>query len=265
MRLQKTIGVLLCLTALVACTSKKNKTETSPKKEISSKAIPLSKAELLAQKTIEAHGGELYETAHFSFDFRENSYQFKNDFNNYEYIKTSNKEKIVTQDLLKNGQLTRTLNNEVIDLNDKELKSATGAINSVIYFATLPHKLKDASVLKTYIGTTTIHDKNYEILGITFQQEGGGEDFDDQFHYWINTETHKIDYLAYNYKVNGGGVRFRSAYNRRVVEGITFQDYSNYKAELGTPLKELGALYEAGKLKELSKIETANVVSLSDK
>ena len=68
-----------------------------------------------------------------------------------------------------------------------------------------------------------------------------------------------MDYLAYNYKVNGGGVRFRSSYNRRNVGGIIFQDYINYKAEVGTPLKDLPTLYENDKLKEVSRIDTENV------
>ena len=53
------------------------------------------------------------------------------------------------------------------------------------------------------------------------------------------------------------------AYNTRVIDGITFQDYINYKAAVGTALKDLPALYEKGKLKELSKIETENVVNLN--
>ena len=62
--------------------------------------------------------------------------------------------------------------------------------------------------------------------------------------------------------MNGGGVRFRSAYNSRNVGGIIFQDYVNYKAEMGTPLGDLPKLFEQGRLKELSKIDTENVINL---
>jgi hypothetical protein len=37
-----------------------------------------------------------------------------------------------------------------------------------------------------------------------FGQDGGGKDFDDEFHYWINKQTHKVDYLAYSYRTNDG-------------------------------------------------------------
>ena len=122
--------------------------------------------------------------------------------------------------------------------------------------------MQDKAVKKSYQGTTTIKGKTYEILEIRFEQEGGGRDHDDVFHYWINQESNVIDYLAYNYQVNGGGVRLRSAYNSRNIGGIIFQDYVNYKADIGTPLGDLPKLLEQGKLKELSRIETENVVQL---
>ncbi|GHC50805.1 DUF6503 family protein [Ulvibacter litoralis] len=266
MRIHTSVLVLLTITTLLACNNKKTETTTSSEeKEMTVAPTKLSEAEILLNEAIQAHGGDLYDTANYSFVFRENTYTFKNDGQSYEYTKTAKKEDSTTIDVLKNGVFSRTVNNEPVTLSEKKTKSATGAINSVIYFATLPHKLNDASVLKEYLGETTIKGQTYAVLGITFKQEGGGEDFDDEFHYWINSETKKIDYLAYNYKVNKGGVRFRSAYNRSVIDGITFQDYINYKVEVGTPLLDIPSLYEAGKLTELSKIETEQILNLNNK
>jgi len=78
--------------------------------------------------------------------------------------------------------------------------------------------------------------------------------------YWINEETGIIDYLAYNYIVNGGGVRFREAINSRKINDIVFQDYINYKPESKeTPLNELDNLFENGQLKELSRIISEDI------
>ena len=66
-------------------------------------------------------------------------------------------------------------------------------------------------------------------LKVTFKEEGGGEDFQDEYRYWINQKNHEIDYLAYNYLTDGGGTRFRRAINKRKIVGIFFQDYVNYK------------------------------------
>ena len=266
MRIHHHLLAIVCSITVFSCNDKKKEVVTPyPQEEVETPVKPASKAEVILNQAIEAHGGDLYNSANYSFIFRDNTYHFKNDNQNYEYTKISKKDNNITIDILKNGKLYRTVNGDTVSLNEKQIKGATGGINSVIYFATLPHKLNDASVNKTYIGDITIKEKNYAVLGITFNQEGGGEDFDDQYRYWINTETKKIDYLAYNYSVNNGGVRFRAAYNKRVVDGITFQDYTNYEAEVGTPLDQLPELFEAGKLKELSKIKTEDIINLSTK
>jgi hypothetical protein len=258
MRIQKTAFILFYIAILlVACNAK-----IATNNNMVTNAKELTKAEFLLSESIKAHGGVLYDTAHYSFVFRGIRYEFKNAGTSFEYTKFSKTNTTTVKDVLMNENFIRMMDNDTLLLDDKTKKAATGAINSVIYFATLPHKLNDASVIKKIIGETIIDNEHYSILGITFQKEGGGEDFDDQFHYWINKKTNKIDYLAYSYNVNGGGIRFRSAYNRRVIDGITFQDYINYEVKLGTPLNILGNLYESGVLKELSRIDTENVIHL---
>ncbi|WP_046755887.1 DUF6503 family protein [Kordia jejudonensis] len=253
---------------LVACDAKEKSTsnsETPTSVEESAQAETtktVDKATKIIEETIQSHGGELYDEANYQFVFRDKTYRFKNDGNSYVYEVESTKDGKIIRDVLDNGKFSRTINNKSVELSEKNTTSAIGAVNSVIYFATLPHKLKDTSVNTSFVEETTIKNQTYNVIKVTFSQEGGGEDFEDEYHYWINKTTKKVDYLAYNYQVNGGGVRFRSAYNVRVVDGITFQDYINYKAPVGTPLKELPALYEKGKLKELSKIETQQIINL---
>jgi hypothetical protein len=257
--------LLLCLYIVVTCISCKNNTDTVVETTIpilvNKGTIAPSKAITSINQAIKAHGGDLYETADYSFVFRQKNYRFVNNGDKYTYEVRSTKKGVSTIDQLENNIFTRTQAGEPMELSEKDIEKYTGALNSVIYFATLPHKLKDDAVHKKYIEEITINGRNYDVIEITFSQEGGGEDFDDEYYYWINQDTRKIEYLAYNYQVNGGGVRFRQAFNTRVVEGITFQDYINYKAPVKTPLKELPVLFEQGKLKELSKIITENIVN----
>ena len=255
-----TITFLIGIT-LFACTS-------SVKKEAQqaiSSVKETSKAEEIIVASIEAHGGELYDKAHFRFTFRENSYRFKNNDNQFEYeFNGLNKQGDSVRTILIEKSINVWINNEPLNLTEKQKVSYSDNLNSVIYFATLPHKLKDNSVNKTYEGTTSIFNKTYEVIKVTFDQEGGGTDFDDEYYYWINAESNLMDYLAYNYQTNGGGVRFRAAYNPRNVGGIHFQDYINYKAEVGTPLGKLPQLLENDNLEELSRIETENIVAVKN-
>jgi hypothetical protein len=260
--MKKSILTLCVLAAVtISCNSKKESQDDNLKNDTNATAKPLSKADSIVHLAIEAHGGDLYTNADFSFVFRDKKYRFKNDGSNYEYSSTIQKGDSLIKDVMINSDFTRYINTQKQNLTAEDSGKYGESLNSVIYFATLPYKLNDASVHKKYIEQTTIKGKQYDVIQVTFGQDGGGKDFDDQYHYWINKETHKIDYLAYNYQVNDGGVRFRVAFNTRVVAGITFQDYINYEAPVKTPLKDLPALYEQGKLKEASKILTENVVS----
>ncbi|WP_452601690.1 DUF6503 family protein [Pontimicrobium sp. MEBiC06410] len=256
----------LCLTSCkdtVRVTATKAPTPNIIKADTLTPAKTLSKAELLVNKAIKAHGGRLYNNASYTFIFRKKEYSFTNNGSNYRYEMKNETEGDLIYDVLENGTLTRVINDKRVNLNEKQIKAYSGALNSVIYFATLPHKLNDAAVNKAFKGTTSIKNEDYNIIEITFNKEGGGQDHDDEFYYWINTKTNTIDFLAYNYLVNGGGVRFRSAYNARTVDGIRFQDYINFKAPANTPLKDLPKLYENGELKELSRIETENIINLN--
>lgn len=233
----------------------------SPKSQLAT-TTKLSQAEQILAQTIAAHGGKRYDVAHYGFSFRDKQYSFKNEAGAYRYSRSQQKNGYKILDVMDNEGLKRSIDGEYIQLGKEEQGKIAESVNSVIYFATLPHKLQDVAVNKAYKGETTIKGKKYHVLEVTFQEEGGGKDHDDQFHYWINQADNTIDYLAYNYQVGKGGVRFREAYNRRTVAGIIFQDYVNYKADLGTPLADLPALFEANKLKKLSVIETENVTAL---
>lgn len=230
---------------------------TTSQKAISIANTPLATA-------IKSHGGKKYETAHIGFTFRKKAYTFKNNGGAYEYTRTEVKDGQEIFDVLNNDGFKRSVDGAIQTLTDKKSLSYGNSLNSVIYFAQLPYKLDDPAVTQIAKGTTTIKGKNYAIVQVSFAEEGGGTDHDDTYYYWVNQSTNIIDYLAYDFHVNGGGVRFRSAYNPRKVDGIHFQDYVNYKAPVGTPLADLPAMYEKGELKELSKIELENIRVLGE-
>ncbi|MEZ7498523.1 hypothetical protein QO200_07200 [Flavobacterium sp. Arc3] len=255
--------ILLCITAVLvfSCNKKKENTEVTDKNDTIVSEKSLTKADSIVNRTIEAHGGKLYESADYSFGFRGKKYHFKNNEATYTYSSEIKKGDSLIKDVMTPDQFERSINSNLQTLSKEDESKYSEALNSVIYFATLPYKLQDPSVHKTFVEETTIKGKKYDVIKVTFGQDGGGKDFDDEFHYWINKQTHKIDYLAYNYLTNDGGVRFRAAFNTRVIDGLTFQDYINYEAPLETALKDLPQLYEQGKLKELSQILTENVTN----
>ena len=105
-----------------------------------------------------------------------------------------------------------------------------------------------------------IKGKEYYKIQVTFSEDGGGDDFDDVFIYWFNKETFYLEYLAYKYHTNGGGVRFRDVKKENLVNGIRFVDYNNYKPmDKNIDFNTIDKLYEEGKLKKLSEIVLENI------
>ena len=210
----------------------------------------------LVDQSIKSHGFDRLTNKSISFKFRKKTYSVARKPDGYIYTRVFKDSLGTIVDELKNSsELVRKVNGSPTSLNEKEVKRATEAVNSVLYFFQLPYGLNDAAVNKQYAGEDEISGVKYHLVSVTFKQEGGGTDFQDEYMYWINQSDNTIDYLAYNYIVNEGGVRFRKAINRKTVDGLVFQDYINYKpADKKTPLKELSKLYQENKLIELSRI-----------
>jgi len=219
-------------------------------------------ADEIINKTIAKAGGDTYRNATIEFKFRDNQYKSVRNGGEFllerEIIDSLGIDTIL--DVVSNTGYKRFLNDSLITVPDSMVVKYTGSINSVHYFAHLPYGLNDKAVNKKLVGDAEINGMPYYQLKVTFSQNGGGTDHHDEFLYWIHKENFTIDYLAYKFHINEGGLRFREAYNPRVIEGIRFVDYKNYTQEdFNTDLCQLDELFEEGKLKLLSKIETTDV------
>lgn len=215
-------------------------------------------------ESIKVHGGKAFDKAHFSFDFRDKSYEYMRDKKGYTYTRSFiDKTGAKISDQLTNQAFIREVNGEQIELDAKKERAYSDALNSVHYFAFLPYFLNDKAANKKYLGLKKIKEIPYHKIQVTFAQEGGGTDHDDVFVYWFRDGDFTLDYLAYSYQVNGGGVRFREAYNQRTVGKIRFQDYVNYKHDNKTfPVDQMDDAFMRGALKELSRIDLVNVKQL---
>lgn len=221
--------------------------------------IGLSPQEIV-DRSIEISGGKKYKNSTISFKFRDLEYRSTWKNNKRELSRTRISDSMKVVDVLWNNTLERTIGDSVVTLSDSLANIYSNSVNSVHYFVNLPYGLNDPAVNKEFLGETTIDKNSYYKIKVTFDQEGGGDDFDDVYVYWFNKETFKPDYLAYKFHVNGGGIRFRAAINERYVNGIRFVDYENYKAPIkSTSIYETDKLYENGELNLLSTIVLKNV------
>lgn len=229
---------------------------------VSCNKSPSVNAESLIDQSIAAHGmGHVFSKV-ITFNFRERSYSLQKDSSQSVYRRiTIQKNDTIVDELKSSSGFTRFLNGNVVQVPDSMAQKYSASVNSVLYFVQIPLVLKDPAVNAEYLGITTIKDKNYHSLKVTFSEEDGGEDFQDEYRYWIDEATREVDYLAYSYHTDEGGIRFREAFGKQRTAGILFQDYRNYKPENNAiSLDSLPKLFERKELLLLSTIENRDIL-----
>lgn len=242
MKLNYLFASLITFTVLASCSSR-------------------TEAEKIIDKAIEAHGGDLYDNSKIEFDFRNIHYTIFKTADRFEYIREFSDSTGNVKDLLNNEGFVRTVNGAKIDtLSEEWIGKYSRSVNSVAYFAFLPYGLNDPSVFKKSLGETEINGEKYDLIKVTFSEEGGGDDFDDEFLYWIGIEDSIIDFMAYSYHTDGGGVRMREVSTAQEVGGIRFQNYLNLKpSDESVSVEKMQELYESGDLELLSEINLENI------
>ncbi len=249
---------LCCLFLLAACGADNNREVKTAQEQ---PATADDKAQQIVDAAIAKHGGSRYEDSRVKFEFRGRQYIATRQGHKFQY------ERIFTdttgaqvRDVLANDGFYREVNGQRVELSAKDSSAYANSVNSVIYFALLPYFLNDQAVIKEYAGEATIKGKPYHKVKVTFRQEGGGKDFEDEYMYWIHKNDYTMDYLAYNFHTDGGGARFREAYRIRTSNGIQFADYHNYKPKTDNrKVAEFDSLLESGGLEKVSDIELEHV------
>jgi hypothetical protein len=143
---------------------------------------------------------------------------------------------------------------------DAEKRAVETRLNSVAYFAGLPYNLADPAVRLRRLPDATIRGEPYHSVEVTFEQQGGGRDWEDRFVYWFHRTRHTLDYLAYRYHTDGGGTRFRVATDPRTVGGVRWQDYENYAdTTLGARIEAYPEHLGAPTLRRVSDVRLEHV------
>jgi hypothetical protein len=217
-------------------------------------------AQRIIDRTIEVHGGDRYLNASITFTFRDIDYLARRENGLFSYERRFTGDQGEIHDVYNNDGFTRSINGKPEPLDEEDAGRYRRSVNSVIYFALLPYALNDPAVRKNYLGREIIGNSDYHKIEVTFEQEGGGLDFEDVFVYWIHPETYNMDYMAYEFFTDGGGIRFREALNSREIGGIRFADYNNYRPESETVgVYDTGVAFEEGRLEMVSVISLENI------
>ncbi|WP_166384771.1 MULTISPECIES: DUF6503 family protein [unclassified Polaribacter] len=219
-------------------------------------------AQQVIDKAIISSGADKVANSEIKFIFRDKEYIANRSNNgNFELTRKQKDEKLgLITDVLSNDKFKRLVNGVPYQVNDSIANILSNSVNSVHYFSVLPFGLNDKAVVKKLLPSIILKDKEYYKVQVTFSEDGGGEDFDDVFIYWIGKQDFLVDYLAYSYHTNDGGKRFRAINKEILKNGIRFVNYDNYKPlNKEISLTDIDKAFEKNELKKLSEINLENI------
>ena len=223
-------------------------------------AASVEEGKKLIRQAIEAHGQNAFGDASFAFSFRGVPYRVARSNGLYRYERTVTTQGTAVHEVLQNSGFTASVAGNVLTLSPRVQGSRERSLNSVVYFASLPYVLEDRAVQPRAVGEVEIGERRYRVVEVRFAREGGGVDHDDVFRYWFDAESGRLDYLAYRFHTNKGGVRFRVATEHPVVGGVTFIQWDNYGVDdKSLDLKSLPERWRSGKLPKLSTIRLDSI------
>lgn len=96
-----------------------------------------------------------------------------------------------------------------------------------VYFVFLPFRLQDPSVIQQDLGSEIWDGRALRKVKVSFiSKTSNGAD--DEFLYWFDPATARLEQFAYSFAGRPGGLRFRRLYDFRRVGGILFYDQENW-------------------------------------
>ena len=127
-----------------------------------------------------------------------------------------------------------------------------------VYFCFLPFRLNDDSVIKEDLGLEEWSGRNLHKVKVTFAP-GTSTDSEDQFLYWFDPSSGRLEQFAYSFVGRPGGLRFRQLSNFRRVGGLLFFDQENWGAA-GDALTvdEISPAFVAT-MEKISSVELRNI------
>lgn len=218
-------------------------------------------AEKIVEKSIESHRSKILNNAVTEFDFRDKHFRLerKNGVFHYQRMYSDSANHTIVEGIT-NDSTYRLIDGKSQTLTPKQKKSVETSVNSVAYFSLLPLPLLDPAVKLKYMDEVKIQDRMFHKVLVSFRQEGGGKDFEDEFIYWIDAENFTVAYFAYTFHTDGGGSRFRTISNYESVDSVLFMQHINFKpADSSFSFYNIDSAFITNQLQKVSEVRLENL------
>lgn len=185
----------------------------------------------IVDRSIEYHGGEVFTQSRSQLQVCSKSgcylVRTRIDGDSFEIEASGKVREQMRRVSITNDTVEFWLDGEAVEVEPDRTQSARNWVMARAYFVYLPFRLNDDSVIRQDLGTEVWDGRSLRKIKVTFVT-GSSSGADDEFLYWFDPETARLEQFAYSFAGNPGGLRFRRAFNYRRVGGILFFDQENW-------------------------------------
>lgn len=190
----------------------------------------------IVDRAIEFHGGEVYTRSATSLRLCSASGCFdveaKVEGGTFDHVVSGSSRGVARKVRIDNDTVEVWENGEPIAVELERRQAYRDWVMARVYFCFLPFRLNDDSVYKRDLGLEEWNGRRLHKVEVTFEPDSS-TDAGDQYLYWFDPDTGRLEQFAYSFTGNPGGLRFRRAFNYRRISGILFFDQENWGAEGG--------------------------------
>ncbi len=184
----------------------------------------------IVDRAIAHHGGEIYTSSETRMSLCSKSGCARlatiTDGWEYEYEVTARSGDGERRVRITNDTVEQWIDGEPVEVAPERLQPLRDGVMARVYFAFLPYRLNDPSVLKQDLGVEDWAGRTLHRVRVTFVP-GSSTDAEDVFLFWFDPASARLEQFAYSFTRGEGGLRFRRAFNYRRVGGILFFDQEN--------------------------------------
>ncbi len=190
----------------------------------------------IVDRAIEHHGGEIYRHSETELDLCSKSGCFhvvaRVDGDRFAYVVSGKSGGARLEVRSTNDALEVSRNGEPLAVEPAKQRQYRDWAMARVYFCFLPFRLGDPSVIQQDLGLVDWQGRRLHKVKVTFEP-GTSTDSGDEYVYWFDPESARLEYFAYSYDDNGGGLRFRRNLRHRRAGGLLFFDQENYGVDGG--------------------------------
>lgn len=187
----------------------------------------------IIDKAIEFHGGAIYRSSETELDMCSKSGCFhiraSRDGGLFELEVAGRSGDSHQRVKWSNDRLEVWRNQQPVEIEPSKRQKYMDWVSARTYFPFLPFGLNDPSVYKSDLGLESWQGRELHKIKVTFEP-GSSTDASDEYMYWLDPETGRVEQFAYSFEGNPGGLRFRRAENHRRIGGLLFFDQENLGA-----------------------------------